>query len=578
MLRCGMLVAGLMVHGPEGNLASLTPSALLPTTASRFATSIAQQTDSPGRLPQTNENQFLQPAPLPSPLPAEDETPIAPPVQPAPPPSDTAIKIPVTTIQVLGSTVFSDQDFVPLIEPFEGRSLTLEELRRVADSITQLYLNQGYITSRAILVDQRILQGAVQIRVIEGSLERIEIEGTHRVNPDYIRSRIALGGRTPVSQNHLEDQLRLLRLDPLFNSVEASLRPGSGLGQSIVLVRVTEADPLFTTVGVDNYSPPSVGSERVGVAIGTRNLTGLGDQLFGSYARSITGGSNVFDFSYQVPLNAMNGTLQLRAAPSFYEITDPDFADLNITGNSELYELSYRQPLVRSPRQEFALSLGFTYEDGETLAASFLTDRSTTSVIQFGQDYVHRDPKGAWAARSQFNIGTGLLNATHHSGSTPDGQFFSWLGQIQRVQILHPDHLLIAELDLQLTPNGLLPSQQFVIGGGQSVRGYRQNVRLGDNGFRLSLEDRIALLHNQDGTPILQLAPFADLGAVWNAAENPNSLPAQSFLPGLGIGVLWEPLPQLNLRVDFAVPLVSLSDRGGNLQDNGIYFSINWQH
>jgi hemolysin activation/secretion protein len=73
----------------------------------------------------------------------------------------------------------------------------------------------------------------------------------------------------------------------------------------------------------------------------------------------------------------------------------------------------------------------------------------------------------------------------------PDGRFLSWLGQIQRVQVLNNDNFLILQADVQLSTSGLLPSQQFVIGGGQSLRGYRQNVRAADNGVRFSIEDRI---------------------------------------------------------------------------------------
>jgi len=348
------------------------------------------------------------------------------------------VQIPVRRIEVIGSTVFSPADFAPIVQPFAGQTLTLEQVRSVADQITQLYLDRGYITSRAILVDQTIQNGLVQIRVIEGAIERIDIEGNHHVNPSYIRSRVQLGGHTPLNQTSLEDQLRLLRLDPLFKNVEASLQAGSGLGLSILTVRVTEANPLVSSLSVDNFSPPSIGSERLGVGLGYRSLTGLGDELDGSYYHTTTNGSDAFDFSYRLPLNPMDGTLELRAAPNRYRITDSRFADLGIAGNSDLYELSYRQPLVRSPRQEFALSLGFTYQNGQT----FLSDRPTpfqigpdangvsrTSVFKFGQDYVHRDPRGAWGLRSLFSLGTGLFDATTNSGNIPDGQFFAWLGQ-----------------------------------------------------------------------------------------------------------------------------------------------------
>ncbi|NEP63060.1 MAG: hypothetical protein F6K31_40155, partial [Symploca sp. SIO2G7] len=57
-----------------------------------------------------------------------------------------------------------------------------------------------------------------------------------------------------------------------------------------------------------------------------------------------------------------------------------------------------------------------------------------TSVFRLGQDYLRRDSQGAWSARSQFSIGTGLFDATTNLSPTPDGNFVSWLGQVQQVQ------------------------------------------------------------------------------------------------------------------------------------------------
>ncbi len=176
--------------------------------------------------------------------------------------------------------------------------------------------------------------------------------------------------------------------------------------------------------------------------------------------------------------------------------------------------------------------------------------------------------------RSQFNFGTGLFDATIRPSPLPDGLFFSWLLQVQRIHRLGEDNLLLISVDIQLTPNSLLASEQFVIGGGQSLRGYRQNVRFGDNGFRFSIEDRITLVKNEVGNAVFQIAPFADIGQVWNNPDNPVKLPSQTFLAGIGVGLLWNPVKQVAVRLDFALPLVNLKDRGNNIQDNGIYFNV----
>ena len=537
--------------------------------------------------PDPNRDRFPQPVPTPEPLPQESPPPVLTPTPtPTPTTAPASDSLQVNKIQVIGSTIFDQDELNPITQKFEGRIVTLEELRNVADAITQLYLNQGYITSRAILVDQAVTDGVVQIRVIEGTLEEIRVEGTRRLNPNYIRSRVRLGAGRPLNTGKLEDQLRLLRIDPLFKNIEASLRAGSGVGQSILVVRVTEANPLEGSLGVDNYSPPSVGSERLGVNLRYRNVTGLGDEIAGSYYHTTTSGADIFDFSYRVPLNAMNGTLQLRAAPNRNKVTQRPFDVFDIRGETEVYEISYRQPLIRSPREEFALSLGFTYQDGQTFTFAgptpfgFGPDEngvSRTSVVKFGQDYLRRDVRGAWALRSLFSLGTGLFDATVNEDPVPDGRFLSWLGQIQRVQVLNNDNFLILQADVQLSTSGLLPSQQFVIGGGQSLRGYRQNVRAADNGVRFSIEDRITVQRDEAGAAIMQVAPFIDLGWVWNVDDNPNPLPDERFLAGVGLGLIWQPIPNLNIRLDYGIPLVNIDDRGENAQDQGFYFSVNYQ-
>ncbi|MGB3513946.1 MAG: ShlB/FhaC/HecB family hemolysin secretion/activation protein [Microcoleaceae cyanobacterium] len=543
-------------------------------------------------LPDPNRDRFLQPLPQPTQPeePKDRELQKPPPSQPLP--DEPTQQIPVQRILVLGSTILTSEEINTIIGPLEGRLVTLSELRQVADKITEIYLERGYITSRAILPPQTITEGVVKIQILEGILGEIQVEGTKRLHNSYIERRVRLGAGKPLDTAKLENQLRLLRANPLFENVEASLRASENPGESVLVVRVSETDPFEVSLSTDNYSPPTVGSERVGTTLLHRNLTGRGDFFVASYntTRLFDDESDVFDFIYNLPINAMNGTVQVRIAPNSNRITQNDFEDFEISGTTDVYEFSYRQPLLRNPRAEFAVSVGLSYQRTETFLNDELFNFSqldpnstseddginSTTVIRLGQDYIRRDPQGAWALRSQFNIGTGLFDATVRKDPEPDGYFLSWLGQVQRVQRLNADHLLIVQGDVQLSSTGVLPYQQFIIGGGLSLRGYRQNVRSGDNGFRFSIEDRITVYRDESGLPLIQLTPFIDIGAVWNDGGNPNNefLPEQRFLAGAGMGLIWQPLPQFNLRLDYGVPLVDLDDRGNNTQDSGFYFSI----
>ncbi len=555
------------------------------TTTFLIAISSAQTL---AQTPDPNRDRLIQPPEEQLPTPVNEE-----PIFPQPeeqqqdnlPATEDTFTFPLQQIQILGSTIFTPTDFAPITSPLEGQQVSLSQLQGVADAITRLYFDAGYVNSRAILTRQAIEDGIVTIQVIEGSLADVQINGLQRTKPQYVLSRINQGVTTPLNIQELEDKLRLLKTDPLFEDIKIELQPGTEAGETLLVLNVTESKPFYGNAFVDNYSSASVGSERTGITLGYRNLTGLGDNLRGSYIRSTTGGSDIFDVNYTIPVNPKNGTVQLRFISDNNEVTQAPFDELGIEGESQLYEVSFRQPIIRTSLEEFALSVGFAHRTGQTFLFNNIgtpfgvgaeADGTTrTSVFRLAQDYLKRDVAGAWAVRSQFNFGTGLLDATENSGDIPDGQFVSWLGQVQRVQRLSPDNLLIVQVDGQFSPDNLLGSETFTIGGGTTVRGFRQGARAGDNGVRLTVEDRITLARGEEGVGVFQLAPFFDMGVVFDNGDNPNVRPEQNFLAGLGLGVLWSPVRNLNLRLDAALPLVNLDDRGENLQDDGFYFSLN---
>jgi hemolysin activation/secretion protein len=511
-------------------------------------------------LAQVNPNRDRVPAePLPTPLPGDDPPLSVPPVR-APAAADDTV-FAVTDIRVVGSTVFDDVTLEAIVAPYENRSLTLGDLQAAANAITQQYLDQGYLTTRAVVERQTLVGGVVTLVVIEGELEAIQVEGSPRLS-QYVRDRVALGSDRPLNQARLEDQLRLLRADPLLASVEASLRAGSGPGQSILIVRVTEAERFRGSLTVDNYSPISVGDVRFGFQGEYRSALIPGDSLFTAAYWSDTRGSQVYDLGYRLPINPLGGTVQVRLSPNFFEITDPNQPafGLNVRGSTDIYDVTYRQPIVRTPREEFALSFGLRHRSGSTLIGNLISDETRTTVLSFSQEYIRRDTTGAWALRSQFRRGIPLFNATQRPAPLPDGDFFSWLGQVQRVQVLGPDHLLTLQADLQWANTSLLGSEQFFAGGGQSVRGYAPNQRFGDNGLRFAIEDQITLQRDDAGNPTLRLAPFLEGGYVWY--DNPLfQATNNNILLGTGLGVLFDAAPSFSARLDLGYPLIDIREQ-----------------
>ncbi|MEY2977563.1 MAG: hypothetical protein RLZZ435_1702 [Cyanobacteriota bacterium] len=491
----------------------------------------------------------------------------------------------IEEIRVVGSTVFSLEQLNAVVDPYEGQTLSTDQLKALLNAVTQLYLDEGYYTSRAVYPEQTITEGLLTIEIKEKPVNvRVEWQGKNRLRDRFIRNR--LRATAPLNVPALEDELRVLRDDSRLATVEATLRRDDQAEADELVVQAAEARNFFGEFSTDNYSAPSLGGERLGVIFGLRNLSGIGDRIVADYKAATSGGYHSLDLNYEAPINSRGGTIQFSSAFDFSKVTQGEFKDLNLRGERSRYELAYRQPLLKSSLEEFAVSAGLIYTTGTTFAFGTATpfgfgagaDGTTrTTVLRLSQDYLRRDRWGAWVGSSTFNFGLGIFDATENDAPTPDGRFFSWLGQFQRVQRLNQRHVLLTQLDIQFSPNTLLPSQQFTIGGGQSIRGYRQNLLIADNGFRFSVEDRITLMRDASGLPSVQLAPFLDVGAAINTKNNPNSLSQnQNVLAGLGVGILWDPRPDFSLRLDYGYPLVDL-EVGENIQDQALYFNGSFQ-
>jgi hemolysin activation/secretion protein len=463
---------------------------------------------------------------------------------------------------------------------FINRELTFRELLQARTAVTNFYIEQGYITSGAILPPQEPENGVVRLQVIEGSVETIEVLGTYRLNPGYVSSRLALATPTPLNRTQLLEGLQLLQLDPLIQRIGAELQAGTRPSTNILQVTVAEADPFSVDFIANNNSSPSVGSFRRGARVNHGNVLGLGDGLQIEYGN--TDGSNKIDVNYLIPLNPRNGTLRLAYGNTNSWVIEEPFNILDITSNSRYYELTFRQPIYQVPTEEFALGLTFSRQESQT-AIGFADigpfpispgaddqGRTRISALRFTQEWIQRDGRRVVAARSQFSLGVDWLGTTRNPVG-PDGQFFAWRGQGQWVQLLDTDTILLVQAEAQLTPNPLMPLEQFGLGGQSTVRGYRQDALLTDNGLFASTEVRWPVWRVSEVQGLLQVVPFIDVGAGWNVESR---TPDNNLLVGAGVGLLWRQGDTLTARLDWGIPLVSNNVRKRTWQESGVYFSI----
>ncbi|MEH1844101.1 MAG: ShlB/FhaC/HecB family hemolysin secretion/activation protein [Nostoc sp.] len=566
-----------------------------------------------------------QPQLVPSPLP-EDPLRNQPPQQPqeesVPVVPDTFF---VTKFQFEGSTVFKDEELlrameVVLYSPEElneksrceqlsGKLVKQSPLRRLPrtekdapikftfaqllkarSAITQLYICKGYITSGALVPEQKLPPGGgeVKIQLVEGSLEDIKITGTRRLNYSYIRSRLERANQKPLNRDRLLEALNLLQQNPRIESLSAELSAGTRFGTNLLEVNVKEANTFHGQINLDNSRSPSVGSFQRSARLWEDNLFGIGDTISLFYAN--TDGSNEVDVSYTLPLTPQDTTLTFDYDYTSNNIIEKPFNVLDIVSNSDRYQLTLRHPFIQTPTKELAIGLTLSHqrtqtflggvEDFEFSQLSPGADnqgRTRISALRFFQEWTQRGNRSVLALRSQFSFGLPIFDATINdvgSDVAPDSEFFAWRGQAQWVRSLAPDMLLVLRGDVQLADRRLVSLEQFGVGGIFSVRGYRQDQLLTDNGAFGSIELRVPILRIREPQALLQVAPFFDVGTAWNNFEGAD--PDPSWLASVGLGLRFQMSDRLDARFNWGIPLISADSNGNTLQEQGLYFSVLW--
>jgi hemolysin activation/secretion protein len=489
----------------------------------------------------------------------------------------------VKEFKFVGNTAFSAEELAEATKSFTNRPITFAELLKVRTTVGKLYQDNGYVTTGAFIPLQEIKDGIITVQVIEGNLEEIIVTGNKRLNPNYVRSRLAIAGDKPLNQDRLTEGLQILQLDPLIAGISAELSTGIRPGGNILEVQIREARSFHVEIALDNERSPVVGTFRRSSELREDNLFGIGDSIRGAYTN--TDGSDDFEVGYTIPFNPRNGTFNIGYRTISSDVIEPGDIDLNgispdLESEYRQYEIGIRQPIIKTPAQELAIGLRGYHQQSETSlfeipfplsVGSDSLGRTRISSLAFFQEWVQRSEDAVIAARSEFDFGLDVIEATINP-EPPDGRYFLWRGQAQWVKLLAPDTLFLARANIQVADRALLALQQFGLGGLGTVRGYRQDQILSDNGAFGSVELRFPIFREVEDEIVLQIVPFVDWGTAWNNSDlvelNPNTVVST----GLGLRFEWG--DRLTARFDWGYPLIEADTGDNSLQEQGLYFSI----
>lgn len=497
--------------------------------------------------------------------------------------SDPTLRIERITFE--GNSALTDAELTTVATPWLRRPLDSAEVRALRDALTLAYVQRGYRTSGARLLPLEA-NGTLRVRIVEGKLARVVVEGTRWVRPGYIARRLERGADAPLDVGQIEHRIRRLQQDPRLESIHADLRPGAQLGESVLDVQVVERTPIQLQADFDNRLSPSLGEARGQVTLTHRSLLGFGDTLSVAIDRTEGGGS--IEGRYALPLNAYDTRIELQGRYSDNDLVLGLGEELRIESDYWALDVSLHQPFeiheglelgfgvtgsLRESEIQFLGGLNFPVPGAPEGPARVAAVRVVADALWRGTDHV-------LAIRSTGSFGIDAFRATRNAGTTPESRFASWLTQAQWVQRFRPLGVeFVVRGDLQLATDPLLTVEQFSLGGRNSVRGYRENQLVRDQGAVGSVELRIPVWRDAvDGRALVQLAPFFDIGRIWNVQSASESAEAPDTLASAGLGLRIHPTRQIRGEVYWGARLYDADVEEESLQDDGIHFrlTVSW--
>jgi len=550
---CIVLVIGAMMltsHGPVR--AQSLPPAVLPDV----------------RLEQ------LPPTEPPKPLPGVEIPKEAP---TRPPQGAAGVEFILAGLEIEGATVYPASELTGPYEDLIGTEVELTDIYKIAREIQKTYRQNGYFLTRVFVPAQTISEGRVQIRVLEGFISEVTVDGdlgaVKELVADYLK---VVTEERPIRLATLERAL-LLANDIPGVSVSGLLQPSASELGAAELVASADRKKFDGLLVVDNYGDDFTGQWETALGLSSNSFTSFGESVtaVGFATKPFAGWSQkVGQLSTSWRFGSSGLFVDTIAS---YGNSNPGatLQALDFESTTLLLSATAGYPVIRGRSLNFTALAGFDYIDNNTDAfGSEKFSRDKLRVVHASGVFDFRDGWwGANAASASLRQGLPVLNATRRRDefkSRPDGTGSATLvrGSLSRLQGLYGNFTLFGTTAGQYAFNDLLSDQEFNLGGTRFGRGYDQKELSGDNGVGVTAEIQYTRQPDWRFLQSFQVFGFYDYGKVWNRGDGDFD----DSLSSTGFGVRLWPVGQLNLDLQLAWPLTRDSQRANGGRNPQLLF------
>ncbi|MEF3128491.1 ShlB/FhaC/HecB family hemolysin secretion/activation protein [Rhizobium leguminosarum] len=405
----------------------------------------------------------------------------------------------ITRVEIDGANLLSAQEIGKVTAPYGNRCVGLAEINAVLRDVTHLYIDHGYVTSRAYVPQQDIAKTRIlRLLVVEGTLSDIYLNGQKVAGSGSLATAFpGLIGRV-VNIRDIEqglDQMNRLQA----NDAKSAMLPGPKDGTSILNIENRPGRPWHASLGNNNMGQESTGFSRSSASLGLDDLLDINDQWSFSYEHSGPdypwrndgqGYGNSYSGSVSVPYGY--STVSLNGSWYQYEsAVEGNFSSLETSGNSGQAGLGIDRVVLRDKDSITTVRSSLTYKQTNNFLLGNLIEVGSRryTVGEIGISHSRRMFGGIWVFDASYDKGLGLFDAVEPGdpgAGNADPRFSKFNATISVTQ---PFTLAGRQLELtsllsgQYSPDNLLGAEQISLGSYSNVRGTRESVLFGNNGM-----------------------------------------------------------------------------------------------
>ncbi|MBW7983645.1 ShlB/FhaC/HecB family hemolysin secretion/activation protein [Enterobacillus tribolii] len=448
-------------------------------------------------------------------------------------PENTGPCFPIYHIRLAGARLLTPERQQTLLAPYLDQCLGIKQISQLTQDVSDWYIRNGYITSRAFLTEQDLTQGQLTLLVMEGKLEEVRMNG----QPDRTLSTTfpRLGNRI-LNLRDIEqgmEQINRVRREP----VQIAIQPGSEPGYSVVDLEASKEIPVLLSAGFDNSGQKSTGEEQLNASVAINNLFGLADRWYVAGARSSAFSNSKDAQSVQAGVSMPYGyfTFDYSYSYSDYLATiESRGYEWRSTGDTQTHRLSGSWVAYRDSDIKTSLVLGMNHRSNNNYLSDVRLENSSyklTSVLA-GVNHGQKLWGGYATLNPAYSRGVPWLGASDdgRQAGSPKAEFNKWIVSGSYYRPLTDNISYLSSFYGQWTPDRLYGSERLTIGGESSVRGFKEQYLSGDKGgywrnevdwtlFRMPVIGAVGVVAAIDGGYLRhdKQEPYAS-GTLWGGA------------------------------------------------------------